>query len=79
MGDGEARYLVYDYVQILFSIPEVVSIMNVLLIHYKIKSTLYMKNTPNGKKPRIVINSQELKKIKYNSCSIYNTSNAVQN
>jgi hypothetical protein len=63
MGDGEARYFGLRLCTDSFSIPEVVSLINVLLIRYKIKSTLFMKNTPNGKKPRIVINSQELKKL----------------
>nr|YP_009926595.1 hypothetical protein [Wolfiporia cocos]QNH92653.1 hypothetical protein [Wolfiporia cocos] len=63
MGDGEARHSGLRLCTDSFHIKDVVRLMNVLLIRYDIHCTIFMKKTPTGLKPRIVIASAELKKL----------------
>lgn len=63
MGDGEAREYGLRLCTDAFSIKEVVTLMNVLLIRYNIQSSIFWKKTPTGLNPRITIPSSELNKL----------------
>ena len=63
MGDGEAREYGLRLCTDAFSIKEVVTLMNVLLIRYNIQSSIFEKKTPTGLNPRITIPSSELNKL----------------
>jgi hypothetical protein len=64
MGDGEARYNDLRICTDSYTIKEVVILMNVLFIGYDLNCKLFMKKIPSGLKPRIVIPSFEINKLR---------------
>jgi hypothetical protein len=64
MGDRESRDYGLRIFTDSYTIKEVITLMNVLSIRYNINCKLFMNKIPTGLKPRIIIPSSELNKLR---------------